>query len=60
MRIAPLIKEISVKTTIITDSIHRVYKTILLAGSNYDRNSLNGKIKIRADLIQLIYTICLL
>jgi predicted DNA-binding helix-hairpin-helix protein len=62
MRIASLVKEMSAKTTTVTDSIHRIYKTSLLAASSYDHNSeevlnsLNGKIKISVDPIQLAYT----
>jgi hypothetical protein len=45
-RIALLITEISMNTTTITNSIHCIYKTILLAGSNYDHNTLHGKINV--------------
>jgi hypothetical protein len=56
MRIAPLIMEMSVKTTTISDSIHRIHKIILLEGSNYEHKGLNGKIKISLDRIQLVKT----
>jgi hypothetical protein len=54
MSVAPLIKKMLANTTIITDSTHRIYKTILLSGSNYERKSLDGKIKVSVDLSQTV------